>query len=131
LEEGVPIIMLSGMAADPRLFDPQMTAFPHLRVQAWIPPLPGESLRAFSARLAPRVDPGRPCVVGGASFGGVVALEMAQHLPALACVLIGGVRSLSGLPWRWRLLQPITWLAPPGVAEAGGSGRTLRQPLVG
>ncbi|HEX4606599.1 MAG TPA: alpha/beta hydrolase [Urbifossiella sp.] len=102
---GVPIILLSGMAADERLFAAQVAAFPTLRVQPWVAPLPGESLRAYAARLAPVVDPGRPCLVGGASFGGVVALELAPHLPALGCVLIGSIRSPTGLPRRWRALR--------------------------
>src|SRR5262245_55843221 len=91
--DNVPLILLSGMAADERLFEPQRVAFPDLRVPAWIDPLPGESLRGYAARLARRIDPGRPCLVGGASFGGMVALEMAPHLQADACVLIGSVRS--------------------------------------
>lgn len=131
-----PIIMLSGMAADERLFAPQIAAFPNLRVQPWIPPLRGESLRAYAARLAPVVDPGRPCLVGGASFGGVVALELATHLPALACVLIGSIRSPAGLPRRWRRLVPLARLGPDvlGILAAagallttGGTARRLRR----
>ena len=108
----MPIILLSGMAADERLFEAQAAAFPNLRVQPWVPPLPGESLRRYAARLAPLVDPGQPCLVGGASFGGVVALELAARLPALGCILIGSIRSPAGLPWRWRLLRPIAMLGP-------------------
>ena len=112
MAEPIPLIFLPGMAADERLFAAQVAAFPNLRVQPWIAPLPCESLCAYARRLAAVVDPGRPCVVGGASFGGVVALEMAQHLDSLACILIGSVRSPSGLPRRWRLLRPVATLGP-------------------
>src|SRR4051794_30719168 len=95
----VPLILLSGMAADERLFAPQRAAFPHLVVPAWIEPLAKEPLPAYAARLARQVDPGRPCIVGGASFGGLVALEMAHYLQARACVLISSVRSPRELPW--------------------------------
>ncbi|AWM37819.1 Alpha/beta hydrolase family protein [Gemmata obscuriglobus] len=61
---------------------------------------------------ASHADPGSPCIVGGASFGGVVALEMAHHLDARACVLIGSIRSQVELPWRWRLAQPLALLGP-------------------
>jgi pimeloyl-ACP methyl ester carboxylesterase len=108
----IPIIMLSGMAADERLFESQLSAFPNLRVQRWIDPRPGESLQQYAARLALLVNPGCPCILGGASFGGVVALEMAQHVPALACILIGSIRSPSGLPWRWRILWPLALVGP-------------------
>lgn len=108
----IPIILLSGMAADERLFEAQSAAFPNLRVQRWVPPLPGESIRCYAKRLAPLVDPGRPCLVGGASFGGVIALELATHLPALGCVLIGSIRSPESLPSHWRLLRPFATLGP-------------------
>lgn len=108
--------MLSGMAADERLFASQLARFPNLRVQPWVQPLPGESLRRYASRLARLVDPDRPCIVGGASFGGIVALEMAPHLRALGCVLIGSVRAPTELPWRWRGLSPLAALRPDRLA---------------
>jgi pimeloyl-ACP methyl ester carboxylesterase len=105
-------LLLPGMAADERLFASQMHAFPNLRVPRWIDPLPNESLRAYAARLALAVDPNSPCVVGGASFGGIVALEMAAHLRTVACVLIGSVRSPAEFSWRWRRLRPLAYLGP-------------------
>ena len=129
--EGIPIILLSGMAAGERLFESQVATFPELRVQPWVPPLAGESLRAYAARLAPLVDPGRPCIVGGASFGGVVALELAAHLPALACILIGSVRSPSGLPRRWCLLWPVAVLGPDAIRLMAAVGAHLGYPFLG
>lgn len=114
----VPLLLLSGMAADERLFHRQQTTFPNLRVPAWIAPLPEESLRAYALRLARRVDPGCPCLVGGASFGGMVALEMAQHLQARACLLIGSVRSSAELPWQWRALRLAAFLGPDRIGVA-------------
>lgn len=125
VDEGVPIVMLSGMAADERLFAPQRARFPNLRVQPWIKPLPAESVQRYAARLAPQVDPGRPFIVGGASFGGVVALELAGLLPALACVLIGSIRSPAALPWRWRLLQPLAVFGPDALRSAATLGARI------
>ena len=107
MAESVPIILLSGLATDERLFAAQRARFPNLVVPKWIDPLPGETLPGYAARLARIVDPRGPCIVGGASFGGAVALEMATHLSAAACVLIGSVRSPAQLPWRWRVLGPL------------------------
>ncbi len=133
----IPIVMLSGMAADERLFEPQLAHFPDLRVQPWIEPLRGESLRGYAARLARLIDPGRPCLIGGASFGGIVALEMAAHLRPLACVLIGSVRSPAELPWRWRVLWPLAAIGPDRLGWLAGvvvwlggrllPGRTVRR----
>jgi pimeloyl-ACP methyl ester carboxylesterase len=116
MAEAIPIILLPGMAAGERLFESQVAAFPTMLVQKWIDPLPRESLRGYAARLARVVDPGRPCIVGGASFGGIVALEMAHHLPATACILIGSIRSTVSFSWKWRLLRPLALLGPERIA---------------
>src|SRR3954470_18150998 len=101
-----PLILLSGMGADDRVFAPQREAFPQLMVPGWIAPeSTDESLPSYAKRLAKRIDPGEPCFIGGASFGGFVALEMARHLQAKACFLIGSVRSPAELPWRIRMLR--------------------------
>jgi hypothetical protein len=126
--DDMPLLLLPGMAADERLFEPQRRRFPSLRVPAWIDPLPGEPLRRYAARMARVIDPGRPCVIGGASFGGAVALEMAPHLRAAACVLIGSVRSSAELPWRWRLLRPVAELGPAWLGAAARAGAWLGSP---
>jgi pimeloyl-ACP methyl ester carboxylesterase len=118
--DDVPLILLPGMAADERLFAPQRVAFPRLLVPAWIEPLSQEPLRSYAARLARQVDPGRLCVVGGASFGGIVALEMAAHLRARACVLISSVRSPGELPGWYRLLRPAAVLGPATLGWLAG-----------
>jgi hypothetical protein len=107
MKDRIPILLLSGLATDERLFAVQRARFPSLVVPKWIDPSPGETLPSFAARMARVVDPGCPCVVGGASFGGAVALEMAIHLSAMACVLIGSVRSPAEIPWQWRALGPL------------------------
>jgi hypothetical protein len=61
----VLIVLLSGMAADERLFAPQVAAFPTLCVQPWIAPRPGKSGRQYAARLAPRANPGRQWTPNG------------------------------------------------------------------
>ncbi len=130
MSEGVPILLLPGMAADERLFESQRAQFGNLRVPAWIDPLPNESLRAYAIRLAQAVNPGCPCIVGGASFGGIVALEMAAHLQAVACVLIGSVRSSAELPWRWRVLRPFASLGPDWLRVFAGAAAWFGRPVL-
>lgn len=112
MSDSIPILLLPGMAADERLFESQLARFSHLKVPVWIEPFPRESLQAYAARLARVVDPGVPCIVGGASFGGIIALEMSPHLQTMACVLIGSVRSPKEFPRRWRLMRPLAMLGP-------------------
>jgi len=130
----VPLILLPGMGADARLFRPQLDALPNAIVPPWLSPNPRELLAEYAQRFAAAIDPGRPCFVGGASFGGFVALEMAPHLNALACFLIGSARDASGMPKRirwlrpfgratgvlpFRLLGPSAWLARQTVGRFG------------
>ena len=136
-----PLILLPGMGADARMFAPLRSTLPQLVTPVWIEPERGESLVAYARRLAKVVDPGRSCFVGGASVGGVVAMEVAAALPsARACFLIGSMRSPDGLPWRLKALRPLTpltcllpwftWLIPPLVGAAFGPfARDIAQQL--
>jgi pimeloyl-ACP methyl ester carboxylesterase len=130
MANSLPLLLLSGMATDERLFEPQRLAFPNLRVPAWIEPLPRESLRSYAARLARVIDPGCPCIVGGASFGGTVALEMAPHLQAVACVLISSLRSSAELPWSWRICRPLADLGPEWLGVLAGLTARLGAPCL-
>jgi thioesterase domain-containing protein len=68
------------------MFGPQRAAFPHLEVPAWLDPSPGETLASYGHRFADVIGPRGPLVIGGASFGGMVALEAARWLqPAPSC----------------------------------------------
>jgi pimeloyl-ACP methyl ester carboxylesterase len=128
----VPLYLLPGMGADARLFRPQLDAFSNAVVPPWLAPRSRESLADYARRFADLLRPSGPCFVGGASFGGFVALEMAPHLDALGCFLIGSARG----PWempiriRWlrpfartvgllpfRLLAPSAWLARQTVGQ--------------
>lgn len=106
-----PIILLSGMGADERLFEKQLQVIPSLRVPGWIAPLSGESLPSYAARFAKKIDPGEPCYIGGASFGGFVAMEMIRHLDVKGCFLIGSVRSPKEFPPQLKALRKISGVA--------------------
>ena len=80
----VPLILLSGMGADGRLFREQRGCFPNLITPDWIPHRRGDTLASYAERMARHIDPGCPCYVGGASFGGMVALEIARHSDEVA-----------------------------------------------
>jgi len=108
----IPLILLPGIGVDARVFTIQQMQFPQLVVPEWLPPQRRESLPDYAARMAAACHPGRPCVVGGMSFGGMVALEMTRHLPAAACVLIASVKSADELPWTLRSLGVAAFVLP-------------------
>jgi pimeloyl-ACP methyl ester carboxylesterase len=107
------ILLLPGMANDRRLFD-GLTDSVGFTVPPWPEWRPTDTLQSFAARLASSLT-GPPDVVGGASFGGMVALEMAAVLRPRAVVLLGSARSPDAIaaPLR-RLGGAAAWL--PGRA---------------
>jgi len=121
------LILLPGLGADRRQFEPQRMAFPDLLVPPWIVPRKRETLVDYAARLAETIVPTRPMVLGGSSFGGMVAYEMASYLRPEAVVLIGSCRSPQALRPMLRRLRPLLplvavqvfalaqWMSPLGV----------------
>ena len=115
---GFQLILLPGLGADHRLLEPQRAAFPQLIVPPGIPPQKNESLPHYAERMAETLSPSRdaPLILGGVSFGGMLAYEMARHLKPDAVVLIASCRSPRSLrpiytPGRWLLplIPTQTW----------------------
>lgn len=101
------IVLVSGMAADAEVFAPQAVAFPGLIVPEWIEPRWDEGLKEYCQRLATTIEIAPNAVLGGASFGGMVALEISAHLRPKTVVLIGSIRSPDELPLWIRGLRPL------------------------
>ena len=98
------------MGADERVFAAQKEVFPDLIVPNWIDPKAGETIQDYARRFAKNVDPGVPCYIGGASFGGMVAVEMMPFLDVKGCFLIGSTRDPSGLPSVVKWMRPFAWI---------------------
>jgi pimeloyl-ACP methyl ester carboxylesterase len=121
------LILLPGLGADHRLLEPQRQEFPQLVVPAWIPPHKNESLPDYAARMAETVKPSRdvPLILGGVSFGGMLAYEMARHLKPDAVVLIASCRTRHGLR---PLCRSGRWLLPLVPVRAWDIAKLLAEP---
>ena len=86
------VIFLPGLGADGRLFASQREVFPDLITPPWLPPAPHEDLAQYAVRLAGTLPLIRPLFLGGCSFGGMAAYEMARILKPDALVLMGSVQ---------------------------------------
>jgi pimeloyl-ACP methyl ester carboxylesterase len=107
------LLFLPGVGADRRLFDAQRSCAADVSVIEWVAPATrDEPLTDYAARLAATIDTSRPFVIGGASFGGMVALELARHVRPLAVILIASCRSPSLLPRHSRQLSAFAQLLP-------------------
>lgn len=107
-----PLLLFSGMAADATVFASQQTAIPGLVAPDWLKPERDETLTDYCRRWAEDLRPLQPRFLGGASFGGIVALEVAQYLKPEAVFLIGSVRSPAELPRRIRRLRVFRSVLP-------------------
>ena len=112
------LVLVPGLGADERLFEPQRRAFPDLWVPPWLPPERRETLPEYAARLAATVPGGRPLILGGVSLGGMLAWEMAPYLKPQAVVLIASFRTRSGLNPLVRRLGVGLPLLPAAAFEA-------------
>jgi pimeloyl-ACP methyl ester carboxylesterase len=91
------IVLLPGLGADERLFRLQQAAIPGLVVPPWPIPQPEDSLTTFAVRLANAIPRHEPLYLGGSSFGGMVALELAALLRPRGVFLIGSCTSPAGI----------------------------------
>ncbi len=111
------LVLLPGMGADRRLFQPQRAAFPELEVPDWLPPEPSESLESYGRRMAAAIDPTPPLWLGGVSLGGMVALGMARRVRPEAVFLIGSCRSGRAVPGYLRFLERLSRPLPTRAIE--------------
>jgi pimeloyl-ACP methyl ester carboxylesterase len=108
-----------GVGADARLFDGIRSA----RAIRWIEPAePREALPQYAERLAAQLRRSsleEPFDLGGASFGGMVALELARHLSPRNVILFGSSRSPRGITRALRLVSliPDRLLRPPQIVR--------------
>ncbi len=106
MELAAPVwYLIPGLGADERVFQFLRLAG-EMHVLCWLSPQgPGETLPHYAARLAAGVPRHQPCWLVGVSFGGVLALEVAQLRPQARVVLISSFAGPRELPWLGRVAR--------------------------
>jgi pimeloyl-ACP methyl ester carboxylesterase len=124
-------VLLPGLGADRRLFELQKKAFPELVVPGWLSPRPRETLAAYAKRLSEDAAYSAPLYLGGASFGGMVALEMAKHLRPKAVFLVGSCCSARAIPSHLRFVGSILRRSPMYAFNRAKSSKRLLSATLG
>lgn len=129
------LVLIPGLGADHRLFDPQRREFPNLICPAWIEPGSGDSLATYSARMANQIravlpPKDRTLILGGVSFGGMLAAQMAPLLKPDAIVLIGSALHPSEISLKLRTMAGAgRWMPVPPSATTRIMGRAFIRTL--
>lgn len=107
------LILLSGLGADGAIFAPQKLCFPQLETPGWLEPLANESLESYARRMLEKIGPiDDQTWIGGASFGGMLALHMAEQVEPRGVILLGSVRSPDQFPLYVRWARRLRWATP-------------------
>lgn len=116
------LILFSGMGGDARLMRPIRVPGVELLTPDHAEPHDGESLPDYARRLAQAHGVRESDIVGGASFGGMIAAEMARQRKVRGLVLLGSCTRPSRLPASYRVVEKLQPLIPDGLLAL----RTLR-----
>jgi len=114
------VLMIPGLGLGGQQLFPQRRAYGEAIVTpSWPEPEPNEALSDYARRwaewLRPTLDPDQPLFVAGASFGGLIALEMADVLNPRATFLVGSARSHHALPLRLQFANRVVGALPDGA----------------
>lgn len=98
------VYLISGLGADYRAFayltlDPSFTLI-HLD---WIETQPGDSIEAYSLRLAQKIDTSKPFCLIGLSLGGIIASEICSVLHPHKTILLSSVSCYNELPVLYKI----------------------------
>lgn len=101
------VILIPGMGADERLFGPQRAAGLHFEVPEMTIPAPGDDMAAYARRIRDQLRLDGPCVIGGVSFGGMLACELSRICQARCVLLIASCASRAAVP---RFYDAAAWV---------------------
>ena len=103
---------MPGMGVDRRLFGPQWAA----GLEFESPPMPmparGDTMADYARRIRDQLALDGPCVVGGVSFGGMVACELSRITPARCVLLIASCSDGKAIPSYTRVIEWVSRIVP-------------------
>ena len=107
------IYCISGLGADKRVFNKlKFKGYQPIHID-WIAPNKQEKLEDYAKRLAAKIKDKEPILIG-LSFGGIVAVEIANQIAVAKVILISSVKTTQENPWYFKIFRwlPIHLLIP-------------------
>lgn len=108
-EKKIDLYLLSGLGADRRLYTHlKFPKYCKINYVDWVSPLQKkETLNDYCRRLAWNIDSGRPHIIIGISFGGIIAKELAKITHPEKIILISSVKHPSEFPPYFKAIKPL------------------------
>ncbi|MCL2330429.1 MAG: alpha/beta hydrolase, partial [Phycisphaerae bacterium] len=86
-------------------------------VPVLLTPARRETLADYARRMCDHLDLAGPVILGGISFGGMLAYEMARFCDAKCVIMIASCRSRAALPSYYRAVEWVSRIIPDSVAQ--------------
>ena len=109
------VVLFSGMGGDDRLFRSIRIPEAEIVTPDHTEPAHGETLTQYASRVADDLDIQPAYIIGGVSFGGMLAGEIARQRPVAGLILLGSCLRPSRLPWSYRWLERLGHFIPDFV----------------
>ena len=91
------IYCISGLGADERAFSKLKLQGYQLVHLPWLLPVRDETIGQYAKRMSENIPDENP-VLMGLSFGGIMSIEIAKHVPTEKVILISSVKSSNEIP---------------------------------
>lgn len=97
------VYMLPGLANNHTIFSQLNLPNVNIVHVPWVEPLEEESIEAYAHRLCAYITTANPILIG-LSFGGMMAMEIAKHIPVKKIILISSAKGKKEIPVYLRFL---------------------------
>ena len=93
------VYFISGLGADERAFQRiRLPAGFEIRHIPWLPVKGDETIEGYARQMAAAIEPGKPFMLAGLSFGGMMATEISKFLKPEKLILFSTVKCRQELP---------------------------------
>lgn len=109
------LVLFSGMGGDGRLFRSIRIPEAEIVTPDHTDPTQGETLIEYASRIADDLKIQPADIIGGVSFGGMLAGEIARQRPVAGLILLGSCLRPARLPWSYRWVEKLGHFIPDFV----------------
>jgi pimeloyl-ACP methyl ester carboxylesterase len=96
------IYCISGLGVDDRLFRRMEIDGFTLKHIRWVNAEKGDTMQSYAAKLIPQIEDENPIIIG-VSFGGMLAVELAEQLNTKQVIIISSSKGQKEIPLMYRL----------------------------